>query len=374
MKKVAFITGITGQDGAYLSEFLLDKGYEVHGLKRRSSLFNTERVDHLYQDPHTTDRKFFLHYGDMTDSTNLIRLIRDIQPDEIYNLAAMSHVQVSFETPEYTGNVDAMGTLRIMEAVKLLGMEKKTRIYQASTSELYGKVREIPQSETTGFYPRSPYAVAKLYAYWITVNYREAYNMFACNGILFNHESPIRGETFVTRKITLAVSRIALKMQDKLYLGNLDAKRDWGHARDYVRVMWMILQADRPEDWVIATGKTTTVREFVQRSFAHVGIELEFRGIGANEKAFVKKCSDPDYQLPLGKEVLNVDPAYFRPTEVDLLVGDATKARTKLGWELEHDLSSLVQDMMESDLQLIRRALPFQNVLFPRTARNGIAS
>jgi len=373
MKKIAFITGITGQDGAYLSEFLLEKGYEVHGLKRRSSLFNTERVDHLYQDPHTTDRKFFLHYGDMTDSTNLIRLIRDIQPDEIYNLAAMSHVQVSFETPEYTGNVDAMGTLRIMEAVKLLGMEKKTKIYQASTSELYGKVREIPQSETTGFYPRSPYAVAKLYAYWITVNYREAYNMFACNGILFNHESPIRGETFVTRKITLAVSRIALKMQDKLYLGNLDAKRDWGHARDYVRVMWMILQADEPEDWVIATGKTTTVREFVQRSFAHVGIELEFRGIGVNEKAVVKKCTDPDYQLPLGKEVLNVDPTYFRPTEVDLLVGDATKAKTKLGWKLEHNLSSLVQDMMESDLELIRRALPYQNVLFPKRVTKGIA-
>src|SRR5690606_19213378 len=274
---------------------------------------------------------------------------------------------------EYTGNVDAMGTLRIMEAVKLLGMEKKTRIYQASTSELYGKVREIPQSENTGFYPRSPYAVAKMYAYWITVNYREAYNMFACNGILFNHESPIRGETFVTRKITLAVSRIALNLQDKLFLGNLDAKRDWGHAKDYVRVMWMILQAEEPEDWVIATGTTTTVRDFVKSSFAHVGIELEFRGIGVNEKAYIKKCSDPEYQLPIGKEVLNVDPAYFRPTEVDLLVGDATKARTKLGWELQHDLSSLVHDMMEGDLELIRRALPYEHVLFPRRIRKGIA-
>lgn len=354
-KKVAFITGVTGQDGAYLSEFLLKKGYIVHGLKRRSSLFNTDRIDHLYQDPHIEDRNFILHYGDMTDSTNLIRLIKDIQPDEIYNLAAMSHVHVSFEVPEYTGNADGLGALRILDAVRLLGLEKKTRIYQASTSELYGKVVEVPQSETTPFYPRSPYAVAKMYAYWINVNYREAYDMFACNGILFNHESPLRGETFVTRKITRATAKIALGLQDKFYLGNLDAQRDWGHAKDYVRMMWMILQADTPEDWVIATGKTTTVRDFVKMAFGELGIELEFKGEGVNEKAFVLSCSNENFQLPKGKEVLNVDPKYFRPTEVDLLIGDPTKAKTKLGWEPEYDLKSLVEDMMKSDLKLMQR-------------------
>ncbi|MFV8374672.1 GDP-mannose 4,6-dehydratase [Flavobacterium sp. LB1P71] len=353
--KTAFITGVTGQDGAYLSEFLLKKGYIVHGLKRRSSLFNTDRIDHLYQDPHVDHRNFFLHYGDMTDGTNLIRLIKEIQPDEIYNLAAMSHVAVSFETPEYTGNADGLGTLRILDAVRLLGLENKTRIYQASTSELYGKVQEVPQSETTPFYPRSPYAVAKMYAFWITVNYREAYGMYACNGILFNHESPIRGETFVTRKITRATSRIALGLQDKLYLGNLDAKRDWGHAKDYVRMMWMILQADEAEDWVIATGKTTPVRDFVRMSFAEVGIELEFKGEGVDEKGYVKACSDPEFQLEIGKEVLAVDPKYFRPTEVDLLIGDPTKAKTKLGWECKYDLPALVKDMMQSDLKLMQK-------------------
>jgi GDPmannose 4,6-dehydratase len=353
--KTAFITGVTGQDGAYLSEFLLKKGYIVHGLKRRSSLFNTDRIDHLYQDPHMDHRNFILHYGDMTDSTNLTRLIKEIQPDEIYNLAAMSHVAVSFETPEYTGNADGLGTLRILDAVRLLGLEKKTRIYQASTSELYGKVQEVPQSETTPFYPRSPYAVAKMYAFWITVNYREAYGMYACNGILFNHESPIRGETFVTRKITRATSRIALGLQDKLYLGNLDAKRDWGHAKDYVRMMWMILQADEAEDWVIATGTTTPVRDFVRMAFAEVGIELEFRGDGIDERGFVKACTNPDYQLEIGKEVLAVDPAYFRPTEVDLLIGDPTKAKTKLGWECQYDLAALVKDMMQGDLHLMKK-------------------
>lgn len=354
-QKIAFITGVTGQDGAYLSEFLLKKGYIVHGLKRRSSLFNTDRIDHLYQDPHMDHRNFILHYGDMTDSTNLTRLIKEIQPDEIYNLAAMSHVAVSFETPEYTGNADGLGTLRILDAVRLLGLEKKTRIYQASTSELYGKVQEVPQSETTPFYPRSPYAVAKMYAFWITVNYREAYGMYACNGILFNHESPIRGETFVTRKITRATSRIALGLQDKLYLGNLDAKRDWGHAKDYVRMMWMILQADEAEDWVIATGTTTPVRDFVRMSFAEVGIELEFRGEGIAERGYVKACLNAEYQLEIGKEVLAVDPAYFRPTEVDLLIGDPTKAKTKLGWECQYDLAALVQDMMQSDLHLMKK-------------------
>lgn len=353
--KTAFITGITGQDGAYLSEFLLNKEYKVHGLKRRASLLNTDRIDHLYQDPHVKHRNFILHYGDMTDSSNLIRLIQEIQPDEIYNLAAMSHVQVSFEIPEYTGNADGLGTLRILDAVRLLGLEKKTRIYQASTSELYGKVQEVPQTETTPFYPRSPYGVAKMYAYWITVNYREAYGMYACNGILFNHESPIRGETFVTRKITRAASRIALGLQDKLYLGNLDAQRDWGHAKDYVRMMWMILQADEPEDWVIATGKTTTVREFVRMAFAEIGITLLFRGDGADEKGYIESCSNPEYQLKVGSEVVGVDSKYFRPTEVDLLVGDATKARTKLGWTPEYDLQSLVKEMMASDLELMKK-------------------
>ncbi|MGB5555212.1 MAG: GDP-mannose 4,6-dehydratase [Flavobacteriaceae bacterium] len=355
MKKIALITGVTGQDGAYLSEFLLKKGYEVHGLKRRSSLFNTDRIDHLYQDPHVENRNFILHYGDMTDSTNLIRLIQEIQPDEIYNLAAMSHVQVSFEVPEYTGNADGLGTLRILDAVRLLGLTEKTRIYQASTSELYGKVQEVPQTETTPFYPRSPYAVAKMYAYWITVNYREAYGMFACNGILFNHESPIRGETFVTRKITRATSRIALGLQDKLYLGNLDAQRDWGHAKDYVRMMWMILQADEAEDWVIATGKTTPVREFVRMSFQEVGIELEFRGEGVKETAVVKSCSNPEFQLEIGKEVLAVDPKYFRPTEVELLIGDASKANNKLGWTPKYDLKDLVKDMMRGDIKLMQK-------------------
>ena len=353
--KIAFITGVTGQDGAYLSEFLLKKGYQVHGMKRRSSLFNTDRIDHLYQDPHVDNRNFFLHYGDMTDSTNITRLIKEIQPDEIYNLAAMSHVAVSFETPEYTGNADGLGTLRILDAVRLLGLENKTRIYQASSSELYGKVQEVPQSETTPFYPRSPYAVAKIYGYWITVNYREAYGMYACNGILFNHESPLRGETFVTRKITRAASRIALGLQDKFYLGNLDAQRDWGHAKDYVRMMWMILQAEEAEDWVIATGKTTSVRDFVKMSFAEVGVDLDFIGEGVDEKGFVKSCNNPDYQIKVGTEILSVDPKYFRPTEVDLLIGDPTKANTKLGWVPEYDLASLVKDMMQSDIKLMKK-------------------
>ena len=353
--KVAFITGITGQDGAYLSEFLLKKGYEVHGMKRRSSLFNTDRIDHLYQDPHIDNRNFFLHYGDMTDSTNITRLIKQIKPDEIYNLAAMSHVAVSFEIPEYTANADGLGTLRILDAVRLLGLEKSTKIYQASTSELYGKVAETPQTETTPFHPNSPYAVAKMYAYWITVNYREAYNMFACNGILFNHESPLRGETFVTRKITRAASRIALGLQDICYLGNLDAKRDWGHAKDYVRMMWMILQADQPEDWVIATGTTTSVRDFVILSFMEVGIELKFKGTGVDEKAFVTSCNNPAYQLEIGKEVISVDPTYFRPSEVDVLIGDASKAKNKLGWVPKYDLGYLVKDMMRSDINLMKK-------------------
>jgi len=353
--KVALITGITGQDGSYLAEFLLKKGYIVHGIKRRSSLFNTDRIDHLYQDPHVENRNLILHYGDMTDSMNLTRIIQETKPDEIYNLAAMSHVHVSFETPEYVANADGTGTLRILEAVRLLGLEKKTKIYQASTSELYGKVQEIPQSETTPFYPRSPYAVAKMYAYWITVNYREAYGMFACNGILFNHESPVRGETFVTRKITRAASKIALGLQEKLYLGNLDAKRDWGHAKDYVKMMWMILQAPEAEDWVIATGQTTMVRDFVKMAFGYCGIELEFRGEGVDEKGFVKSCSNPEYQLPVGKEVVAVDPRYFRPTEVDLLLGDPTKAEQKLGWKREFDLKNLVDDMMAGDLKLMTK-------------------
>ena len=355
MKKIALITGVTGQDGAYLSEFLLKKGYIVHGIKRRASLFNTDRIDHLYQDPHIENQNFVLHYGDMTDSTNLIRIIQEVQPDEIYNLAAMSHVQVSFEMPEYTGNADGLGTLRLLEAVRILNLEKKVRIYQASTSELFGKVQETPQTENTPFYPRSPYGVAKMYAYWITVNYREAYDMFACNGILFNHESPIRGETFVTRKITRAASKIALGLQDKLYLGNLDAKRDWGHAKDYVRMMWMVLQHDTPEDWVIATGKTTSVRDLVKMAFKEVGFELEFRGKGRDEKGYVKKCLDPKYQVEIGKELIAIDPRYFRPTEVDLLIGDATKAKEKLGWVPKYDVQGLVKDMMQSDLKLMQK-------------------
>ena len=355
MNKTALITGATGQDGAYLSEFLLKKGYTVHGIKRRASLFNTDRIDHLYEDPHVEHQRFFLHYGDMTDSTNLVRIIQEVQPDEIYNLAAMSHVRVSFEVPEYVADADGIGTLRLLEAIRILGLEKKTRIYQASTSELYGKVQEVPQTETTPFYPRSPYAVAKMYAYWITVNYREAYNIFACNGILFNHESPIRGETFVTRKITRAVARIALGLQDKLYLGNLDAQRDWGHAKDYIRMMWLILQAPEPEDWVIATGRTTRIRDFVKMAFAHVGITLEFKGSGVDEIAVVAAASNPDYPLAPGTEVLGVDPRYFRPTEVDLLIGDASKAKEKLGWVPEYSLEDLVKDMMEGDLKLMKK-------------------
>ncbi|MBA7518332.1 GDP-mannose 4,6-dehydratase [subsurface metagenome] len=354
-KKVALITGITGQDGAYLAEFLLKKGYIVHGTKRRSSLFNTERIDHLYLDPHVEGANFRLHYADLTDSTNLIRIIQEVQPDEIYNLAAMSHVRVSFETPEYTGNTDGIGTLRLLDAIRILGLTEKTKFYQASTSELYGKVQEVPQNENTPFYPRSPYGVAKLYAYWITVNYREAYNMFACNGILFNHESPIRGETFVTRKITRAVARIALGLQDKFYLGNLSAKRDWGHAKDYIKAMYLMLQQDEPEDYVIATGITTEIREFVKMAFGEVGIELDFKGGGADEKVYIKTCNDSRYQIEKGKEVLAIDPRYFRPTEVDLLIGDPTKAKTNLGWEIEYDLQALIKDMVSSDLKLMKK-------------------
>jgi GDPmannose 4,6-dehydratase len=353
--KVALITGVNGQDGAYLAELLLEKGYMVHGVKRRASLINTERIDHLYQDPHSPDVRFKLHYGDMTDSTNLIRIIQETQPDEIYNLAAMSHVKVSFDTPEYTANADGIGTLRLLEAIRILKLENKTRIYQASTSELYGLVQEVPQRETTPFYPRSPYAVAKLYGYWITVNYREAYGMYACNGILFNHESPLRGETFVTRKITRGAAAIALGLQDKLYLGNLDARRDWGHAKDYVEAMWRILQQDVAEDYVIATGITTPVRDFVRMAFDELGIELEFTGKGAEEIAVVTACRNKEFILPIGKEVVAVDAAYFRPTEVELLIGDPTKAKTKLGWEPKYDLAELVREMMLSDVELFRK-------------------
>ncbi|RSK29821.1 GDP-mannose 4,6-dehydratase [Hymenobacter metallilatus] len=353
--KRALITGITGQDGSYLAELLLSKGYEVHGIKRRSSMFNTERIDHLYQDPHEEHVRFKLHYGDLTDSTNLIRIMQEVQPDEVYNLGAMSHVKVSFDTPEYTADVDGVGTLRLLEAVRILGLTHKTRIYQASTSELYGLVQEVPQRETTPFYPRSPYAVAKLYGFWITVNYREAYGMYACNGILFNHESPQRGETFVTRKITRAAARIALGLQDKLYLGNLDAQRDWGHAKDYVEAMWRMLQQQHPRDYVVATGVTTTVREFVRLAFAELGIEVGFSGKGVQETGVVVACHHPDFQLPLGQEVVAVDPAYFRPTEVELLIGDPTRAKTELGWEPQYDLPALVQDMVQADLRLFRR-------------------
>jgi GDPmannose 4,6-dehydratase len=369
-KKKALITGITGQDGAYLAELLLSKGYEVHGIKRRSSLFNTERIDHLYKDPHEEDVNFFLHYGDLTDSLNLTKLIQKIQPDEIYNLAAQSHVAVSFEQPEYTANVDALGTLRILEAVRLLGLTDKVKIYQASTSELYGKVQEIPQNEKTPFYPRSPYGVAKLYAYWITVNYREAYGMFACNGILFNHESPIRGETFVTRKITRGATRIVLGLDKKLYIGNLNAKRDWGHAKDYVEGMWLILQQDEPDDYVLATGKTTEVREFARKTFSELGLEIEFIGEGIDEKGVVKSINEErlenllkkinaeqiesiinNVKTLVGKSVIEVDPKYFRPAEVDILIGDATKAREKLGWKPKHTLDDLIKEMVESDLE-----------------------
>ncbi len=355
MKK-ALVTGITGQDGAYLAEFLLKKGYEVHGIKRRSSLINTQRIDHLYQDPHVPDRNLHLHYGDLTDSTNLIRIIQEVQPDEIYNLAAMSHVAVSFEEPEYTANADGIGTLRILEAVRLLGLTKKTKIYQASTSELYGLVQAVPQSETTPFYPRSPYAVAKLYAYWITVNYREAYNMFACNGILFNHESPQRGETFVTRKITRATAKIVLGQEECLYLGNLNSERDWGHAKDYIEGMWLILQQDKPEDFVLATGVTTTIREFVRLAFGEVGIEIGFRGEGENEVGFVIKCS-AEYQLKIGRVIVKVDPKYYRPTEVDLLLGDPSKANSKLGWQPRYDLKSLVKEMVAHDIKLFKNLI-----------------
>ena len=357
--KVALITGVTGQDGSYLAEFLLDKGYMVHGIKRRASSLNTQRIDHIYQDPHEENPRFKLYYGDLTDSLNITKIIKKCQPDEIYNLGAMSHVRVSFDIPEYVAQVDALGTLRILEAVRLLGLEKKTRIYQASTSELYGgmpdnKNKKGFYDESSTFYPRSPYGVAKIYGFWITKNYREAYNMFACNGILFNHESPRRGETFVTRKITRAVARIVLGKQEKFYLGNLDAKRDWGHAKDYVRMMWMILQAKKAEDWVIATGKTTTVRDFVRLAFKEVGVELEFKGNGVEEKGYVISCANDNYKLEIGKEILSVDPKYFRPTEVDLLIGDPSKAKEQLGWVPEYDLSALVKDMIQSDIELMK--------------------
>jgi GDPmannose 4,6-dehydratase len=353
--KRALITGITGQDGSYLAELLLEKGYEVHGIKRRSSLFNTDRIDHLYQDPHEANVRFKLHYGDLADATNLIRIVQEVQPDEIYNLGAMSHVKVSFDTPEYTADVDGLGTLRLLEAVRILGLTHKTRLYQASTSELYGLVQQVPQSETTPFYPRSPYAVAKLYGYWITVNYREAYGMYACNGILFNHESPLRGETFVTRKITRGVARIALGLQPKIFLGNLDARRDWGHAKDYVEAMWLMLQQNQPRDYVIATGVTTTVREFVLLAFAELGVEVRFVGVGVNEVGYVAACTHPDYQLPVGQVVVAVDPAYFRPTEVELLIGDPSRAKAELGWTPRHDLPALVSDMVQADVRLFRR-------------------
>ena len=354
MKK-ALITGITGQDGAYLAELLLEKGYEVHGIKRRSSSFNTDRVDHLYQDPHEKDIRFRLHYGDLSDSMNLTRIIQEVQPDEIYNLGAMSHVKVSFETPEYTGNIDGLGILRVLEAVRLLGLTEKTKIYQASTSELYGKVQEVPQNETTPFYPRSPYGVAKLYAYWITVNYREAYNMFACNGILFNHESPVRGETFVSRKITRAAARIALGMQERLFLGNLDARRDWGHAKDYVEAMWLMLQQDKPEDYVIATGVTTSVRDLVKMAFGVLGIGLEFKGKDLKEEGVVVSCSNVEFQLEAGQVVVKIDPEYYRPTEVDLLIGDATKCKENLKWSPRYSLEDLVEEMVQADLRLFQK-------------------
>jgi GDPmannose 4,6-dehydratase len=364
MPKVALITGITGQDGAYLSEFLLKKGYIVHGIKRRSSLFNTDRIDHIYQDPHVENKNFILHYGDLTDSTNLIRIIQEVQPDEIYNLGAMSHVQVSFEIPEYVADTDGAGTLRLLEAIRILGLTKKTKIYQASTSELYGKVQEIPQSEKTPFYPRSPYAVAKMYAFWITVNYREAYGMFACNGILFNHESPLRGETFVTRKITRGVAKIALGLQDKLWMGNINSKRDWGHAKDYVEGMYLILQQDEPEDFVLATGVTTEIREFIRMAFLEVGIVVDFKGEGVDEKGYVTACNNPKYQLEIGKEVLAIDPKYFRPTEVDLLIGDPTKANTKLGWKPKYTVQTLCAEMVAADLELFKKEQLLKNAGF----------
>ena len=357
MAKKALITGVTGQDGAYISELLLNKGYEVHGIKRRTSLINTQRVDHLYHDPHIDGKNFTLHYGDLTDSTNIIRLIQQIQPDEIYNLGAMSHVHVSFDEPEYVANTDGIGTLRLLEAVRILKLEQKTRIYQASTSELYGKVQEIPQSEKTPFYPRSPYAVAKMYAYWITVNYREAYNMFACNGILFNHESPLRGETFVSRKITRGISEVLLGLKKEIHLGNLNAKRDWGHAKDYVEAMYLILQQDVAEDFVIATGITTEVREFARKAFKYVGVTIEYEGMGLNEKAIVTAVENDEWKVKKGDIVIEIDKRYFRPTEVDLLIGDATKARTKLGWSPKHNLDDLIQDMMDADIKLFKKEI-----------------
>ena len=359
MKK-ALITGITGQDGSYLAELLLEKGYEVHGIKRRSSSFNTERIDHLYQDPHQPNIKLKLHYGDLTDAMNLTKIIKECEPDEIYNLGAMSHVKVSFDTPEYVGNVDGLGTLRILEAVRLLGLEKKTKIYQASTSELYGGLAENKNEkgfydENSAFYPRSPYGVAKIYGFWITKNYREAYKMFACNGILFNHESPRRGETFVTRKITMATAAISMGLQDCLYLGNLDAQRDWGHAKDFVKAMWLILQQESPDDYVISTGVTTYVRDFVIMAFSEVGIELEFKGHGLKERGYVKSCSNKNYQIKIGKQIIAVDPNYFRPTEVDSLIGDPTKSKTKLGWQPEYNLKSMISEMVKSDLQRLKK-------------------
>ena len=369
MSKTALITGVTGQDGAYLSEFLLKKGYTVHGIKRRASMFNTERIDHIYQDPHLEKRNFILHYGDMTDSMNITRIVQEVQPDEIYNLAAMSHVKVSFDTPEYTANADGIGTLRLLEAVRLLGLTGKSRVYQASTSELFGLVQEVPQTETTPFYPRSPYGVAKMYAYWITVNYREAYGMHASNGILFNHESPVRGETFVTRKVTRALSRIAMGTQEKMYMGNLSGKRDWGHAKDYVRAMYLILQQEKPSDYVIATGVTTTIREFIQLAAAEIGLEVKFKSSGVDEKGFIAsvdeklfcECAGREYldgilvKIRAGADIVGVDAAYFRPTEVDLLIGDATKARTVLGWIPEYDLAGLITDMMQSDIKMVKK-------------------
>ena len=360
--KVALITGITGQDGSYLAELLLSKGYMVHGIKRRSSLFNTQRIDHIYEDPHIDNQHFKLHYGDLSDSTNLIRIIQETQPDEIYNLGAMSHVKVSFDVPEYTANTDGIGTLRILDAVRLLGLINKTKIYQASTSELYGLVQEVPQKETTPFYPRSPYAVAKMYAYWITVNYREAYNMFACNGILFNHESPLRGETFVTRKITRGIAQMALGMQDTLYMGNIDSKSDWGHAKDYVEAMWLMLQQDKPEDFVISTGTTTSVRDFIKLAFQEVGVTLEFKGAGVDEVAVVASSSNPEYSFKKDQIVIKIDPNYFRPTEVDLLIGDNTKAKEKLGWKPKYNLEMLVKEMMEADLKIFQKEKLFNSL------------
>lgn len=359
--KTALITGVTGQDGSYLAEFLLSKGYTVHGIKRRASSFNTERIDHLYQDPHAENQKFILHYGDLSDATNLIKIIQETQPDEIYNLGAMSHVKVSFDIPEYTANTDGIGALRLLDAVRVLGLEKKTKIYQASTSEMYGLVQEVPQSETTPFYPRSPYAVAKMYAYWITVNYREAYGMFACNGILFNHESPMRGETFVTRKITRGIAQMALGLEKTLYMGNIDSQRDWGHAKDYVEAMWLVLQHDQPEDFVIATGTTTRVRDFIILAFSEVGVVLAFQGEGIDEVAVVVSSSNAEFSFEKGQKVIQIDPAYFRPTEVDLLIGDSMKAKTKLGWQPKYTLEMLVKEMVQADVELFRKEKYLKN-------------